>query len=136
MKKVVIAFPRARYTSDADGQLQLVYMALSLMTVLGSAKNLRIEVTVYNRSSTNARLELTAFEGTKTDPRPSANKFSGSAIGSPSPLSVSALYITHYQLSSPFDGLIDLTLGVKSATPTSGVQEFMDAEVRATLEFE
>jgi hypothetical protein len=136
MKRIALVFQRARYTSDADGNLQLVYVNPSLMATLGSAKNLRLEVTVYNRSSANARLELTVYEGTKSDPRPSANKFSGAPIGSPTPLVVSNLYITHYQINSPFDGLVDVTLGVKSSSPSPGVQEFMDAEVRATLEFE
>lgn len=90
---------------------------------------------VHARSSTNARLDLTVVEGTKKDPRPSANKFSGSNLGS-TPLTISSLQLTTLQINAPFHGLVDATLGVKSQTPSVGTMDWMDAEVRVTLEFE
>ncbi len=135
MKKIAVAFPRNRYTSDKDGNVQTVQLPHALLQPIGSSDNMLWEVTVYAKSSANARLELTVYEGTKPDPRPSQNRFSGVTIGSPSPLSVSSLYMTTLAITAPYAGLIDAILGVKSNSPTTDVQEWMDAEVRVTLAY-
>jgi hypothetical protein len=135
MKKVIVVFPRERYVSDQDGLSQSTPMVPALMEALGGGTTARWEVTVYARSSSQARLDLSIFEGTKKDARPSANKFSGTALPS-TPLAVSALGVTNLQANGPFHGLLDATLAMKSAAPVAGTQEWMDAEVRVTLDMD
>lgn len=135
MKKVFIVFKRDRYTSDPDGQPLVNPMMPSLMEALGGATSMRWEVTIYARSSTNARLDIAIFEGTKPDPRPSANKFAGVNIGS-TPQRLTTLGITNIQVNGPFHGIVDATVAGKSNSPVVGTQEWVDAEVRVSADFD
>ena len=131
MKKVTAVFARNRYVSGATGAEQRVQMPATLLATLGSAVQIRWEVTLYAKSSDNMELRLYLAEGTKFDPRPILNDFAGKAL-SGSPFSFSTVGITYQDTTGSFSGLVDAMLSVKGAT---SAQEWADVEVRATLTY-
>ena len=133
MKKIVLVFPRQRYVSDSNGAPQLFPMNESLMSALGSATDLRWEVTIYAKSGTDARMQIAVSEGTKSEVRSSSNVFGGVALASvpASSTPTHGAQVTH--VSGPFGGLVDAVLKVWDNANTS--TQWVDAEVRVTLIF-
>ena len=131
MKKVVTVFARNRYVSSANGGSQRYQMPLNLMATLGGSVAMRLEITMYARS-TNAQILLTPYEGTKHDPRPCLNDFSGKRIGDPlDPFT--GIGLTYLDITTSYSGLVDVLMEVKAGTGTA--QEWVDAEIRATLTY-
>ena len=64
MKKIVVVFPRARYCSNAGGLAQISVAEEKVLSLLGSADDLRCELTTYAVSGTTARIQVTLSEGT------------------------------------------------------------------------
>jgi hypothetical protein len=133
MKKIIRAHKRKIYASDKDGNLQIASLPTQLLRPIGDATNVRIETTIYAKSSANARAQLMVYEGTKDDIRPS-EALGGVQVGSTQVYNL--VGVQNVQVAAPFNGLIDLTFGVKSNTPTADVLEWMDAEVNITAYFD
>ena len=135
MKKVVTVFARNRYVSGATGNSQNYQMSANLMNTLGSAVAMRYEVTIYSKS-TNAELNLALYEGTKQEARPSMNDFAGKVIligGNPSAVFTGIGINSYVDITASYSGLVDVLMSVKAASGTA--QEWVDAEVRATLTY-
>ena len=137
MKKIVVVFPRARYCSDATGAVQVTVTDEKVLSLLGSADDLRCELTTYAVSSTTARIQVTLGEGTKAEMRPGINIFAGvHLVDFPSggPPSAPQLGAVITQVNGPFGGLVDAGLRVWD-TAVSPTAVWVEAEVRATLLF-
>lgn len=134
MKKVITAFPRQRYTSDASGNPVLYPIATALMEVLGGSDDMRWEFIVYAASSSNARMQLTLVEGTRIEPRPSSSPMAGTGFGSgfPSLGSLAPGVIAPVNITGPYGGVMDAVLKVwLNGAP--GGPEWVDMEVRVTV---
>jgi hypothetical protein len=137
MKKIVVVFPRARYCSDATGAVQVSVTEEKVLSLLGSADNLRCELTTYGSSSTTARIQVTLSEGTKAEMRPGVNIFAGVSLAdfpSGSPPSAPQLGAVITQVNGPFGGLVDASLRVWD-TAVSPTAVWVEAELRVTLLF-
>ncbi len=137
MKKIVVVFPRARYCSDASGGVQVTVTDEKVLSLLGSADDLRCELTTYAVSSSTVRIQVSLNEGTKGEMRPGINIFAGVSLvdfPSGSPPSAPQLGAVITQVNGPFGGLVDASLRVwdSAGSPTA---VWVEAEVRATLLF-
>ena len=130
MKKVVVAFPRARYCSDGSGASQNYALDEKLIPILGGADEMRWEVATYATSGANARLQVTVSAGTKSTSRPSINMYSGVVLTS-FPPGAPVLGVDETQISGPFAGLVDAALRAWDNAGTA--LTWVEAEVNVTL---
>ena len=129
MKKSIQLHPRRIFNSGANGAFLPLTIPESLLSGIGGANTVIVELTVYASSGATARLKAQVWQGTKSDIRPSAPN-GGVQIGSDT---IIASGLTNIIISAPFHRLVEVVVGGSSSD--SGIS-WIEAEVNLTLSFD